>query len=331
MFALSKSISVAVVGLALLILPACSSQTGKEQKVSGKSTAGGVVERVNGTPISKVELDRAVKALLAQSRTPENIPPETMKQVTDAALNQLTAAELLYQEASKLEIKDLDKKISAKIAQSKYQYSSQAEFDNALKSVGMTQEAMAEAARKDMVINNFIEKQLAPQATISEEEVKKFYDDNKDKLFKQGERIKVSHLMVAAPEKSSPEAKKLARQKAQALLKRVRAGEDFAALIKESASANKEQSGDLGIVGKGQTMPAFEKAAFALKAGEVSGVVETPVGYHVIKVDQKLAPSTESFKDVKLKIVANLKREKIRKAVAELVEKLRAKAKIEKV
>jgi peptidyl-prolyl cis-trans isomerase C len=330
MLALKKIASATVAVLTLVSLSACNSAADKQQKAS-QFPSSGVVQKVNGVPITRTELDRAVRALLVQSRMPDKIPAETLKQATDAALNQLTAAELLYQEASKLEIKDLDKLVAAKIAQSKYQYPSQADFDKALQSVGMTQKAMQEAARKDMVINNFIEKRFAPQATITEEEVQKFYEDNKQKLFSQGERIKVSHIMIAAPEKASAESKKLAKQKAQALLKRVRAGENFAALAKaESDSPTKQEGGELGILGKGQTMPAFEKAAFALQAGEVSGVVETPLGYHIIKVDQRLAPATESFKDVKQKIVANLKREKIRKAVAELVEQLRAKAKIEK-
>jgi peptidyl-prolyl cis-trans isomerase C len=328
--ALKKIASATVAVLTLVSLSACNSAADKQQKAS-RFPSSGVVQKVNGVPITRTELDRAVRALLVQSRMPDKIPAETLKQATEAALNQLTAAELLYQEASKLEIKDLDKLVATKIAQSKFQYPSQAEFDKALQSVGMTQKAMEEAARKDMVINNFIEKRFAPQATITEEEVHKFYEDNKQNLFSQGERIKVSHILIAAPEKASAESKQQAKLKAQALLKRVRAGENFAALAKaESSSPTKQDGGELGILGKGQTMPAFEKAAFALQAGEVSGVVETPLGYHIIKVDQRLAPATESYKDVKQKIVANLKREKIRKAVAQLVEQLRAKAKIEK-
>ncbi len=324
----SKIISATVAVFALLILPACSS----EQKSSLKPSAEELVEKVNGAPITQAELDRAVKALLAQSRMPQPLTPEAMKQATDAALNQLTAAELLYQAASKLEIKDLDKQVSTKIAQSKFQYPSQADFEKALKSVDMTPKVMEEAARKDIVINNFIEKQFAPQATVSEDEVQKFYDDNKEKSFKHGERIKVSHILVAVPKKATIGARKQAKEKALAILKRVKAGEDFAALAKaESSSPSKEQGGDLGIVVKGQMVPAFEKAAFAIKVGRVSEVVETEFGYHIIKVAEKLGASTDKFEDVKTKIVVHIKREKIRKAVAGYIDQLRAKAKIEKV
>jgi len=330
MFSFRKCTSATVAALTILSMTACSKN--EAQKQSGQQTpATGLVQKVNGSPITKAELDRAVKALLAQSRAPENLPPEALKQATDAALNQLTSAELLYQAASKVEVKDLDKQVSAKIVQTKYQYPSQAEFDKALQSIGMTQKEMEEAARKDIVINSFIEKQFSSLATVSEDEVKKFYDDNRDKAFSHGEQIKVSHILIPVPAKATPEAKKQAKEKAVALLQKVKGGADFAALAKEeSASPTKAQGGDLGIIARGQAVPSFEKAAFALKAGAVSDVVETEFGYHLIKVSQKLAPSTDKFADVKSKIVVFLKREKVRKAVAQYVDQLRSKAKIEK-
>ncbi len=329
---LSKIFPSAVAVFALLILAACSSVSDKEQKATQKQSPTAVVEKVNGVPITQAALGQAVKALLAQSGAPQQVPPEAMKNATEAALNQLTAAELLYQAGSKLEVKDLDKQVATKIGQAKYQYPSQADFENALKAVGMTQKEMEEAARKDIVINNFIEKQFNSEAPVTEEEVKKFYADNKGKAFTQGERIKASHIIVAIPEKATPEAKKQAKEKAAGILKRVKAGEDFAALAKaESDSPTKAQGGDLGIIGRGQTLPAFEKAAFALKPGEVSDVVEMPNAYDIIKVTQKLPPSTEKYENVKAKIVVFLKRDKVRKAVAAYVEQLRAKAKIEKM
>jgi peptidyl-prolyl cis-trans isomerase C len=325
-------IAPSAVALAVLTLSACSSVSDTEKNTVLKQSSSAVVEKVNGVPITRVALDRAMKALLAQSSVPQPVNPEILKQATEAALNQITTAELLYQAASKLEVKDLEKQVSLKVAKSKREYASQAEFDKALGSVEMTQKDMEEAARKDIAINNLIQTKFGSQVPVTEDEVKKFYTENKEKVFTLGERVNVSHILVGVPEKATAEARKQAKEKAAALLKRVKGGEDLAAVAKaESSCPSKAQGGNLGTIAKGQTVPAFEKTAFALKAGEISDVVETQYGYHIIKVAQKLPPSKATFEEAKANIVVYLKGEKVRKAVADYVEQLRAKAKIEKV
>lgn len=324
MFSFHTSVRSAAV-VSLLLLGAC---TGQQHSENG---AAAPVEKVNGAPITRAQVDRTVKTLIGQ-QDPKQLPPDMLKKATEAALNQLTAAELLYQDGMKLEIKDLDKQVTTRITQSKYQYPSQAEFDKALQSVGMTQKDLEEAARKDIVINNLIVQRFADKADVSEAEVRKYYEENKLKQFTQGDRIKVSHILIGVAKDASVDAKRQAMAKALAVLKRLKGGEPFADVAKkESTSPTKDQGGSLGIIGKGQTLPSFEKAAFALKPGEISNVVETPVGYHIIKVEQKLPPATERYEDVKNQIAGNIKREKIRQLLAAYVEQLRGKAKIEKV
>ena len=308
----------------LLALAACAAEPAKD---SPQAT----VEKVNGAPITRAQLDRTIKALVGQ-RDLKQLPPDMLKKATEAALNQLTAAELLYQDGIKLGVKDLDKQVTERITQSKYQYPSQAEFDKALKSVDMTQKDLEEAARKDIVINNLIVQRFADKADVAEAEVRKYYEENKLKQFTQGERLKVSHILIGVAKDASIDTKRQAMEKALAVLKRVKGGEPFADVAKkESTAPTKDQGGSIGIIGKGQTMPPFEKAAFALKPGEISNVVETALGYHVIKVEQKLPPATERYEDVKNQIAGNIKREKIRQLLGAYVEQLRGKAKIEKV
>lgn len=317
--------TAAVAALALLALAACNG-------TGGKKSSSAPVEKVNGSPITRADLDRAVKALLAQGGAPSKVSPEDMKKASDAALNQLTSAELLYQAAQKLEIKDLDQQVSVSIARNKAGYPSEADFQKALQGAGLTLQEMRELARKDIVINNFIQKHFAPGVTVSEDEAKKFYNDNKEKTFTKGERIGVSHILIGVAKNASPEARKQAKEKAVSLLKRLKEGEDFATVArKESTSPTKEQGGELGVLGRGQTVPLFEKAAFALKAGEISDVVETQFGYHIIKVTQKFPPSMENYPEVKVKIAGYLKREKIRNLVNAYVEEQRRKASIEKI
>jgi peptidyl-prolyl cis-trans isomerase C len=253
-----------------------------------------------------------------------------MKQAEEAALTQLASSELLYQEASKVEIKDLDRLVTEKVAEGKAKFPSEAEFQKSFQASGLTMDQVRETVRKQLVINNFIETRF--KETVSDEETKKFYDQNVEKYFKKGERVKASHILVGVDKTATAEEKLKAKEKAEALLKRVQGGEDFAAIAKkESTCSSAARGGDLGIFGKGVMTPIFEKTAFALNKGELSSVVETPFGYHIIKLEDKLAAGTEKYEEVKEKIADFLKGEKIKKAIAQLVQELRSKAKIEKV
>jgi peptidyl-prolyl cis-trans isomerase C len=301
----------------------------KEQPKTSPSDA---MIRVNGTTITRLERDRAVKVLLAQSQVPQPVAPELMKQAEDAALEQLVSAELLYQEASKVEPANLDKLIAEKVAQNRAKFASDAEFETALKGVEMTQKDLHEFARKDIVINNFIEKRFADNVTVSEADAKKFYDDNLGKYFTKPESARASHILIGVEQSASAEEHKKAKEKAEALLKRVKAGEDFATLAKsDSTCPSSSQGGDLGSFGRGQMVPPFEKAAFALKPGEVSDVVETQFGYHIIKLTEKQEAGTEKYENVKAKIVEFLKRERTQKGIVELVEKLKTTARMERL
>ena len=323
MFALKKVIPATVAAMALCLLPGCSENGAK----------GAPVVKVNGSVITRPELDRAVKALLAQNRVKEPLPKEQMDNATQVALEQLTAAELLYQEANKLEIKDLDQLVEEKFTKNKAKFPTEAEYEKTLKSIGMTDKEVREAMRRELVVNNFVQQEFTARAVCSEEQARKFYEENKVKLFQKGERVSASHILVGVDPKGTPQDKEKAKGKAEALLKRVQNGEDFAAVArKESTCPSKAEGGDLGVFGRGRMTPVFEQAAYALKEkGELSPVVETEYGYHIIKLNERIAPSTEKYEEVREKIVQFLKQEQVRKSVAEFVGKLRGKAKIEKV
>jgi len=305
----------------------------KEQSaVAAKPAADQVLVKVNGTAITRLEVDRAVKVMLAQNQVQQPVPPESMKQAEDAVLDQLTAAELLYQEASKMTILDLDKQIAEKVALNRAKFKSEAEFLDALKGIDMTPQDMQEFTRKDIIISTFVEKKFAANAAATEAESRKFYDENLDQYFKQPETVRASHILISADEKATPEERKKAKEKAEGLLKRLKAGEDFAALAKaESVCPSATQGGDLGVFGRGQMVGPFEESVFALKPGEVSGLVETKFGYHIIKLIEKQEQKTEKFEDVKDKISNFLKGQKVQQGLSSFMDELKKSAKIEKM
>lgn len=287
------------------------------------------VQLVNGVAITRAEVERATRVLLSQSGQPQQLPPQAMQQATQAALDQLTMAELLYQEAAKTEIKDLDQQVEKKVAESKALYPDPDAFEEALKGSGLTVAEMTRNARKSIVINTFIEQRFAAKAEVTDAEAQKFYQDNQGKYFTRPENARASHILVKVDAKASAEEKEKAKQRAEALLKRVKGGEDFAAVAKaESGCPSATVGGDLGTFGRGQMVPPFEQAVFALKPGEISPVVESKFGFHIIKLVERHEAGKVGYDEVKARIFEYLKAEKVRKEVTGFVDELKAKAKI---
>lgn len=168
----------------------------------------------------------------------------------------------------------------------------------------------------DQILAKELEDAAIDEIKISDKAVNDYYKANADK-FVSPRRFKVSHILVAD------------QAKATALLARVKKGEDFAAIAKaESTCPSKEQGGDLGWISAGRMDPAFEKAAFALKKGEVSGVVKTQFGYHIIKVVDINEQQTKTLADVKERIETTLKREQEQDAMTKLRDKVSKKVKV---
>jgi peptidyl-prolyl cis-trans isomerase C len=299
-------------------------------EATAKQSPADVLATVNGTPITRAEVDRATKILISQNRLPGNLDAATRKQAEDAALDQLINAEIVYQAGLKLNIKDLDKQVADKAAQGKAKFPTAAEYEAALKANDLTDKDILELIRKDIVIGKVFEKEVTSKVKVSEEETKKFYDENKDK-FTKPESYHASHILIGVKPDATPEEKKKALEKAESIRKKLLAGEDFATLAKtESSCPSSKQGGDLGFFSKGEMVPPFEQATAALKPGEISGVVETQFGYHIIKLIEKKEGGTVSYSEAKENIENYLKQIKTQKAVEELLTRLKGSAKITK-
>lgn len=166
---------------------------------------------------------------------------------------------------------------------------------------GMDQEAavkaMLEQARRQVLIEELLRRRVLGQSQVTDEEARKMYEDNKH-LFST-ETVRVSHIMV----KTEAEA--------QAILNDLQAGKDFAELAKEKSQdiGSAEKGGDLGDLRHGQTVPEFEEEAFRLKEGELSPVIKTQYGYHILKGGPH-ASVVQPFDEVKGQIRKSLLQEK---------------------
>jgi len=287
------------------------------------------VAKVGATAITRGELDRAMNVLVAQNRIQPGTTPEAVKEAQKAALDQLIFAELMYQQGLKTPPADLDKQVESKMSQNKAKFSTPAQFEEALKGSGVTEQDLVEITKKDIVISSYIETKIVPTIKVTDEEIRKFYTDNKAQLVEEPQ-VKASHILIGVDAAADPETKAKAKAKAETTLQELKAGKDFAATAKEvSTCPSKEQGGDLGFFGKGQMVPEFEQAAFALKPGELSNVVETQFGYHIIKLTERKDAEPPKFEELQEKIAVFLKGQKTQKAVFDFVTNLRKEAKVE--
>ena len=145
---------------------------------------------------------------------------------------------------------------------------------------------------------------------VTDEQVQQYYQAHQ-KDFQVPDEVQVRHILIKVPTGADAKTDAAAKQKAEDLLKQIKGGADFAALAKANSDdpGSKEQGGELGMIQRGVTVPAFEKAAFGLQPGQISDVIKTQFGYHIIKVEAKQTPHLKSLAEVKAQILATLTRQ----------------------
>jgi peptidyl-prolyl cis-trans isomerase C len=286
-----------------------------------------VVARVNGQPITRGEVDRTIRIYLAQSRASHELSPEARKQAEESALEQLIGNRLLYQVGLKLEIRDLEQQVADKLLRFKPQLGTV--DDAASGSNELTEQGARELVRTDIVVRNLLESGVVSKVTVPESDIRDFYQQNLKK-FTKPESVRLSHILFEADPQGVPEEKRKARANAEIVRDKILGGADFAALAKTwSSCPSKEQGGELGSFTKGEMVPEFEKGTASLKAGEISEVVETRFGYHILRVEERTDAVVEKYQDAREKILDYLKQERIVESIKDYVTGLKEKAKIE--
>jgi peptidyl-prolyl cis-trans isomerase C len=288
----------------------------------------GVVAVVNG---SEITLDDFTRELLRVQRFALNTgKPLTCRLITKLRTEVVEAMirqELLYQESLK-SVKVSDAEIDEQVKKLKEQYASEADFTNALGVLKISPTSFRAQVERSLSVARLVETRFAAKAEVTDKEIRAYYDKNHDS-FRQPEQVRASHILIKAD--SQDEGKKAAaRKKIGEILDKVRQGQDFASLARtysEDTSGSKD--GDLGYIRQGQLMKPFEEALFALKTGEVSGVVETRLGYHLIKAVDRKPEMTVPFENLKDQLRTLLKQEKGREEANAYITKVREKGAVE--
>jgi len=286
------------------------------------------VARVNGEDVKKGELDMAVRSL--EDRARSAVPAEQRDAVFRQVLDRIIGFHLLVQEAKARKVVAPPWEVDSQVDQIKKQFPTEDAFNQMLQARGVSLEQLRADTAQTIAVNVMLKNELEPKIAVTEADRKKFYDENRAR-FRQEDSVHASHILIRTPEQADAAAKAKARSQAGDLLAQLNKGADFADLAKKHSQdpGSAPNGGDLGFFSKGQMVPAFEQAAFGLKPGQTSDIVETPFGYHIIRVSEAKAGRDLNYDEVKAQIDDYLKQQLRDQKSQEFVDQLKAKSKVE--
>lgn len=302
--------------------------TDTESKTSEKST----VARVNGTDITQGQFDNALSYQLEMAAmNGVNLGDEQMAELKYQVLGNLIDNELLFQESQRSGIKIEGQEINDtyEARKEKAQFKTDAEFEEALKKSNKSIASYRAEIEHGLAIDRFIINTFSNNTVVSDSDAENYYSQNPG-YFQQPARVRVSHILIRQDSDADQTTQDEATGKIEQALKRVEAGEDFAAVAQEVSedTGSKDNGGDLGYISKGQVTQSFEDAAFALNKGETSDIVKTGAGYHIIKVTDKTDARTITFEEAKSDIKNTLKNSMVNSLVSSHIKALRNRSTI---
>jgi len=287
-----------------------------------------IVARVNADVITLMMLEDRVAVFLNKMKAAGSVDKQlTKNKLMETVLDGMIAEKLQIQEAKKLGMvvaeEDLQKALGDIYATNNI---TREKFKNILISEGSNFDDYKKIIRDQILVSRLVQMQVGSAAAVGERSVRKYYRKNK-KSFWVPEKMILSHILFISGSDSSDKERQLQEKTAEEILRRIQAGENFFELAKKySDDVSAHSGGQLGVVGRGMMLPEFEKAAFDLKVGEVSNVVKTVNGFHIIKCDNIIPGYTKEFKLVKSGIKKILSSEIKEKKYQEWMSELKKKS-----
>jgi peptidyl-prolyl cis-trans isomerase C len=280
-----------------------------------------VLATVNGMEVVQSEVDFIFTSIvLPQIQVQlqgQELPAEQKMMIENNILEQLIMQKLLLERAAQLNV-TADQDILNQQLETAKQYMPDADADQ-----------LKQLLANDLMAQEVVRQEVVSKLSVSDEEAQGYYDEQSEQ-FLEPEQVQASHILVMVEPDASQEDKDVARKKIDDVLVKATSGEDFAELAKEfSEGPSKDNGGDLGFFGRGQMVPPFEEAVFALEEGEISDVVETQFGYHIIKLTGRKAERQAPFEEVEEQIRQSLLDQKINTEVNAWITDLRANATVE--
>ncbi len=289
-----------------------------------------VIAKVNGEPVTQGDVDQEMVALLNRMGG-GRVSPEMLEQYRvkfePKAFEQIVLKSQLRDYAKKNNVTVSDADLDGEIKRISSNFPSEEEFKKKLAEQKMTVESLKEEMKKDFLLANAVKHYRATLPSPASAEVEAFYKEHQQE-YTHGEQVTASHILLGAGESADQATKDTQKAKAEDIRKQLLAGADFAQMAQQNSSCpSKADGGKLGTFEKGAMVAPFEAAAFALKPGDISEVVETEFGYHIIKVSEHTQGGTDPIDKVKVDIKESLQE----KALGTWFKSLIDSAKVEKL
>jgi peptidyl-prolyl cis-trans isomerase C len=291
-----------------------------------------IIAVVNDSTITRSDLMWEEAHLMQEMRLRKTpLPGEQLPQLRAELLDNLIDRELLYQQAQEKNIQIRDRWVERALTEFKAHAGSDAAYAAFLEKSGMSEDQLREQLGKGLIVQRLLRREVARSIKVSEAEMQTFYRNNPEFFFRK-EQIRLRHILIKV------DGNALSTQRGEALLKiqeiqsKLQAGANFGALALDySEDASRDRGGDIGVVERTLLVPAFAEAAFALQPGEISDIVETRFGYHLIQLVDRIPSSTMAYRNVRTKIERTLRRNKEKAAAEKYLGRLRARSTIKKM
>lgn len=310
--------------IGMLVLPlAMAWSVGQAQTI--------LAARVNGTGIPHEQLERSFEEELRQRKLQllQIRNPERVKQMKRAVLDRLIEQELFWQQAQVAGTVASPQEVEQAFQSTQGQFKTKESFERRLLVEGYTPETYRGLVRKQVSATKYANSVGAKGSAVSDEEVHRFYLENPEK-FRRPQQVRARQIFIRVAPSASQEERAARRGRAEQLLKEARAGEDFAKLARlHSEAPTRQWGGEMEPFARGQVARPIEDAAFALAAGQVSGLVSTPEGFHILKVEAIDAEVIVNEEQARARIRTYLEQHKANAAIEKEAERLRSTGKVE--
>jgi peptidyl-prolyl cis-trans isomerase C len=324
--AASFPLALAVVTSLALVTGCSKKETAANGGEKFAKLPAGVAATVDGVNIPTSDLDQMMQVMMQQGFQPDSTTtgatPEEQRR--NFALDRLVERQVVLNDARTRGIGPTAAELDQRVAQVKATYG----IGDSLPP-GMTEETLRKNLGDDMTITQYFNKTVIDSIPVPASDVQAYYDQNPT-MFAGDNRVHARHILFTVPPGATPDQKSAVRQKAAGVLAQAKKGEDFAELARKHSEdpQSAPNGGDLSWFQRGQMVPEFENAAFALDAGQVSDLVETQFGFHIIKVEEKGKPLT--LDEVKPDLERMLRSQKAQVAVKEHIDALKTRANVVK-
>ena len=278
---------------------------------------------VNDEVITQSEIDRVLAPIYERYKALYK-SDELMKKLMEArqkVIEQLIEDKLILTEAKKLNIELDERDIDEKVEETQRNFDSKARFEEALKAQHLSIKDLRARYKDQLMARKLIDQKVGSRIMITPVEISNYYNSHMA-AYAQPEAIRLSTILIKV--KMDPKG---SAELAKTILDKIRAGADFAELAKSySEGPNASEGGPMGYIQRGELLPEIEKAVFSLKKGEVSDIIQTSLGYHIFKMEEKRPSRTLLLSEVKREVEDVIFRDKIKEKIKGWVESLKKNA-----